>query len=45
MSDAASYYLQGGVEVDKDIRFADKAVYFPWRPRCILWLFQMHEEF
>ncbi len=25
--------MQGGVEVAKDIRFADKAVYFPWRPR------------
>ena len=26
-------FMQGGVEVAKDIRFADKAVYFPWRPR------------
>ncbi|CAL5225652.1 g8510 [Coccomyxa viridis] len=25
--------MKGGVEVAKDIRFADKAVYFPWRPR------------
>ena len=27
------FVMQGGVEVAKDIRFADKAVYFPWRPR------------
>ena len=28
--------LQGNVKVDKSILYADKAVYFPWRPR--LWL-------
>ncbi|KAK9916355.1 hypothetical protein WJX75_001678 [Coccomyxa subellipsoidea] len=25
--------LQGGVTVEKDVRYADRAVYFPWRPR------------
>ncbi|CAL8466898.1 g6434 [Coccomyxa elongata] len=25
--------LQGGVAVEKDIKYADRAVYFPWRPR------------
>lgn len=25
--------LQGGVKVDKDVLYADKAVFFPWRPR------------
>ncbi len=25
--------LQGGGSVAKDIKYADKAVFFPWRPR------------
>lgn len=25
--------LQGGLQVDKDVKYADRAVYFPWRPR------------
>jgi hypothetical protein len=28
--------MQGNVTVDKSILYADKPVYFPWRPR--LWL-------
>ncbi len=29
----AAACMQGGIQVDKDIKYADKAVYFPWRPR------------
>ena len=27
---------QGKLEVGKDVKYADKAVYFPWRPRWVL---------
>lgn len=27
------YLLQGKVEVNKDVLYADRARYFPWRPR------------
>ena len=36
LSEAACSDMQGSVEVAKEVRFADKAVYFPWRPRCEL---------
>lgn len=27
--------VQGKLDVGKDVKYADKAVYFPWRPRCV----------
>ena len=30
-----SVYAQGKLEVGKDVKYADKAVYFPWRPRYL----------
>lgn len=28
---------EGGREVSKEIKYADRAVYFPWRPRSVRW--------
>ena len=33
MMSALSARMQGGVEVDKDVLYADRAKFFPWRPR------------
>jgi DNA polymerase delta subunit 1 len=36
MMSALTSRLQGKAEVDKDVIYADRARYFPWRPRLFL---------
>lgn len=33
LTDVNSSHLQGGVSVAKEVKYADKAQYLPWRPR------------
>ncbi len=33
LPDVNSSHLQGGVSVAKEVKYADKAQYLPWRPR------------
>jgi DNA polymerase delta subunit 1 len=36
MLSAFSARLKGGVKVDKEVLYADRATFFPWRPRLYL---------